>query len=85
MSAALLAAINAPVPVNPTCKISKSKFMAGLQCAKREYLQVRHPELGVSVDDGKKQQGTEVGSLARQAFPGGVLVARSELRGPGDF
>ena len=75
MSAALLAAINAPVPVNPTCKISKSKFMAGLQCPKREYLQVRHPELGVSVDDGKKRQGMEVGSLARRAFPGGVLVA----------
>ena len=43
LSAALLAAIDAPVPVKPTCKISKSKFMAGLQCAKRGYLQVRHP------------------------------------------
>ncbi|MGA2859963.1 MAG: DUF2779 domain-containing protein [Candidatus Sulfotelmatobacter sp.] len=74
LSAALLAAINAPVPVKPTCKISKSKFMAGVQCPKREYLQVRHPELAASVDDGRLQQGTEVGSLARGAFPGGVLV-----------
>jgi len=41
LSAALLSAIDAPVPVNPTCKIGKSKFMAGLQCPKREYLQVR--------------------------------------------
>ena len=75
LSAALLAAMNAAVPVYPTCKISKSKFMAGVQCPKREYLQVRHPELAESVDDGRKQQGSEVGSLARRAFPGGVLVA----------
>ena len=75
LSAAFLAAIDAPVPVNPTCKISKSTFMAGLQCAKRGYLQVRHPELASSVDDSRMQQGIEVGSLARQMFPGGVLVA----------
>src|SRR5271157_2181121 len=75
LSAVLLAAIDALVPVNPTCKISKSKFMAGLQCPKREYLQVRYPELAEAVDDGTKQQGMEVGSLARQAFPGGVRVA----------
>ena len=74
LSAALLAVINAPVPVKPTCKISKSKFMAGVQCPKREYLQVRHPELTEDVDEGRLQQGTEVGSLARGAFPGGVLV-----------
>ena len=75
LSAALLAVIDTPVPVNPSCKISKSKFMAGLQCPKREYLQVRHPELASSVDDSRMQQGIDVGSLARQAFPGGVLVA----------
>jgi hypothetical protein len=74
LSAALLAAIEAPVTVNPTYKISKSKFMAGLKCTKREYLQVRHPELAASVDDGRMQQGIEVGSLAQRAFPGGVRV-----------
>ncbi len=79
LSAALLSALNAPVPVNPTCKISKSKFMAGLQCPKREYLQVRRPELAESVDDGRMQQGKEVGSLARQTFPGGVLVAADHM------
>jgi hypothetical protein len=57
LSAALLEVIEAPVPVHPTYRISKSKFMAGLQCPKREYLQVRHPELAVSVDDGLKQHG----------------------------
>ena len=75
LSAALLAAMDSPVPVNPTCRISKSKFMAGVQCRKREYLEVHHPELAVSVDDGRMRQGMEVGSLARQMFPGGVLVA----------
>ena len=75
LSAALLATMNAPVPVNPTCHISKSKFMAGVQCVKREYMQVRHPELAASVDDGRMRQGMEVGLLAQQMFPGGVLVA----------
>jgi hypothetical protein len=73
--AALLALLNAPVPVSPTCRISKTKFMAGLQCPKREYLQVHHPELAEDVDDGRLQQGLEVGSLARGLFPGGVRVA----------
>jgi hypothetical protein len=59
LSAALLAALNAPVPVNPTCNISKSKFMAGVQCSKRLYLEVRHPDLAVSVDDGRMQQGRQ--------------------------
>jgi len=74
LSSALFAAINAPIPVKPTFKISKSKYMAGVQCAKREYLQVLHPELAGEVDDGRMQQGFEVGLLARQAFAGGVLV-----------
>lgn len=75
LSAALLATMNAPVPVNPTCYISKSKYMAGVQCPKRQYLEVHHPELAEDVDDGRMQQGMEVGSLARQMFAGGVLVA----------
>ncbi len=49
--------------------------MAGVQCPKREYLEVHHPELGTSGDDSRMQQGLEVGSLAREAFPGGVHVA----------
>src|SRR5271165_4444144 len=72
--AALLALLNAPVPVNPTRRISKSKFMAGVQCPKREYLQVHHPELAEDVNDGRLRQGMEVGSLARGLFPGGVGV-----------
>lgn len=78
LSVALLDAMDAPVPVNPTCHISKSKYMAGVQCPKRQYLEVHHPELADSMDDGamgRMQQGIEVGSLARRAFPGGVRVA----------
>jgi Domain of unknown function(DUF2779) len=58
-------------------KISKSKFMAGVQCLKRLYLQVHEPELAVEPDAATEaimEQGHEVGLLARQLFPGGVEV-----------
>ena len=73
LSAALLALIDAPV-VTPTYKISKSKFVAGMQCLKRLYLQVHRPELATDTNHRIKEQGTEVGILARRAFPDGVLV-----------
>jgi len=74
-SNALLEAINAPVAVNPTCRISKSKYMAGMQCLRREYPQVHHHEIAVAVDVCRVLPPTEVGIVARGAFPGGVLVA----------
>jgi hypothetical protein len=58
-------------------RISKSKFVAGLQCLKRLYWQVHEPELGAEADAGNRavlEQGEEVGRLARQLFPGGVEV-----------
>lgn len=63
------------IEVVPTCSISKSKFTAGLQCLKRQYLQVHHPELAAKMSVGIKEQGTRVGVLAHEAFPGGVLIA----------
>lgn len=57
--------------------ISKSKFMAGVQCLKRLYLEVHQPELAAAVesaDEALIEQGREVGLLARQMFPGGVEV-----------
>jgi len=81
LSAAPLAAIDAPVPVNPTCHISKSKFMAGVQCLKRLYLQVHQPELAEEPDASDcaiMEQGQEVGMLAHQMFPGGVGVSYDE-------
>jgi hypothetical protein len=75
--AALAAMLNAPVRVQPTCSISKSRYVAGVQCTKRAYLQVHSPELGTISESAQAvmSQGTEVGVLARTTFPGGVLVA----------
>ena len=58
--------------------ISKSKYMAGVQCLKRLYWQVHEPELTGSPDAPAvaiMEQGGEVGRLARQLFAGGVEVS----------
>lgn len=58
-------------------KISKSNFIAGVQCPKRLYLLVHTPELAAQPDGSDEaimEQGREVGLLARQLFPGGVEV-----------
>lgn len=58
-------------------RLSKSKFSAGVQCLKRLYLQVHQPELadeGDEEQEARLEQGQAVGSLAQNAFPGGVLV-----------
>jgi hypothetical protein len=61
-------------------KISKSKFVAGVQCLKRLYLQVHEPELTEQSDGADEtpfEQGHEVGLLARELFPGGIEVDSS--------
>jgi hypothetical protein len=61
-------------------KLSKSKFMAGVQCLKRLYLLVHEPKLAGQPDDAGEaimHQGQQVGLLARQLFPGGIEVDRS--------
>jgi len=63
----------APSPI----RISKSKFVAGMQCLKRLYYQVHQPELAEEEDEGLEsrfEQGEAVGLLAHRRFPGGVLV-----------
>ena len=58
-------------------RLSKSKFLSGLQCLKRVYLEVHHPQLATAPDASTQailDMGTEIGTLARQRFPGGVLV-----------
>jgi hypothetical protein len=62
-------------------RISKSQFVAGVQCLKRLYWQVHQPEFGAKRDaatEATMEQGREVGLLARQLFPGGVEVSGSE-------
>ncbi|MEJ2007193.1 MAG: DUF2779 domain-containing protein [Acidobacteriota bacterium] len=58
-------------------RLSKSRFVAGLQCHKRLYLLVHEPEL-VGEPDQRMQarfdQGIEVGRFARELFQEGVLV-----------
>ena len=59
-------------------QLSKSRFIAGLQCLKRLYLDCYHRELADPVEAGQQavfDTGTTVGELARQRFPKGVLVA----------
>lgn len=66
-------------PVPPP-RLSKSKFLAGLQCHKRVYLDVHHPELASPPDPSTQavfDMGTEIGALARSLFPGGVLIEES--------
>ncbi len=57
--------------------ITKSRYMAGVQCLKRLYLLVHEPQLGsgkTAADFALMDQGRQVGKLARQLFPGGVEV-----------
>lgn len=59
-------------------RISKSKFVAGVQCLKRLYFQVHRPELATGSTEATEavmEQGQQVGLVAQKAFPGGVLVA----------
>jgi len=57
--------------------ISKSKYMAGVQCLKRLYLLVHSPELAGGMDAAAfaiMDQGRQVGKLAQHLFPGGLEV-----------
>ena len=59
-------------------QLSKSRYMAGLQCLKRIYLDVHHRELADPVEPSQQAVfdiGNAVGELARQRFPGGTLIA----------
>jgi hypothetical protein len=65
------------VPLLKAPRLSKSKFLSGLQCHKRLYLEVHHPSLATKPDAATQamfDMGTEVGELARSRFVGGVLV-----------
>ena len=63
-------------------RISKSKFIAGCQCLKRLYWQVRQPEFAAERDGATEaiiQQGREAGLLAQRLFPGGMEVCERSL------
>jgi predicted RecB family nuclease len=57
--------------------LSKSRFIAGLQCPKRLYLEVHQPDLAAGCDEGGQavmDQGHEVGLVAQKRFTGGISV-----------
>jgi predicted RecB family nuclease len=60
-----------------TVRLSKSRYLAGIQCPKRLYLEIHARELAGEIDEGTQavlDAGTRVGALARERYPGGVLV-----------
>ncbi len=60
-----------------TTRLSKSRYLAGLQCHKRLYLEVHARELAGEIDEATQallEAGTRVGALARQRYPGGAFV-----------
>lgn len=72
-------------PSLPVHRLSKSRFLAGLQCLKRLYLELYHPELATPPTPDRRaimDMGTEVGAVARQNFPGGVLVEETHRQIP---
>ncbi len=57
--------------------LSKSKYIAGLQCPRRLWLACHEPDLGTPATESLAavfDQGAEIGRRARDLFPGGVLV-----------
>ena len=69
----------------PTHRLSKSRFLAGLQCHKRLYLEIHSPELATPPTPDRRaimDMGTDVGVLAREFFPGGVLVEETHRQIP---
>jgi hypothetical protein len=62
--------------------LSKSRFLAGIQCHKRLYLECYHRELMGEVDASQQavfDMGTRIGELARGLRPGGVVVGEDHL------
>src|ERR1039457_3775091 len=58
--------------------ISKSIYMIGLQCQKLIWFRYNAKDQIPAPDEATQaifDQGTEVGELARQLFPGGMVVA----------
>jgi hypothetical protein len=57
-------------------RLTKTRILAGLQCEKRLFLLLNHPELARAGKSPLAEAGIAVGERARKEFPGGVLVKR---------
>jgi hypothetical protein len=64
--------------MNDAFRLSKSKFISGLQCPKLLWWQIHEPDAPELVPDEARQalfdQGHRVGELAQERFPGGALI-----------
>ena len=62
--------------------LSKSRFLAGLQCPLRLWFQCYNRELATPVSPSQQaifDMGKEVGRLATRLYPGGVLIEEDHL------
>ncbi|MFO0769659.1 MAG: DUF2779 domain-containing protein [Nitrospiraceae bacterium] len=65
-----------PLP-RPAYRLSKSRYLSGLQCHKRLYLEIHRPDLATPPDAATQailDMGTDLGEWARRRFSGGRLV-----------
>lgn len=62
--------------------LSKSRLIEWRQCSKRLWLKVHRPDLIEKSDESERafQVGYAVGEVARELFPGGMLVDTDDLR-----
>jgi hypothetical protein len=63
-------------------RLSKSRFMSGLQCHKRLYLELYDPDLAGSTDESAQSAfdiGHRIGALARDRYPAGRLIGHDHL------
>ena len=63
--------------IRKAAALSKSKFISGLQCLRRLYLSCYERKLAMPPDEATLAafaRGDEVGDLAQEAFPQGILV-----------
>ena len=68
------------LPASLQPRLSKSRYLAGLQCHKRVFLEIHNPELAGTIDSQRQaimDMGKEIEGMARQCFPRGRLVAAS--------
>jgi hypothetical protein len=64
--------------------LSKSKFIRGEKCLKSLWLYVHQPDLAVVPDSQRAimNRGTNIGELARDYFPGGVMAVDGDYPTP---
>ena len=66
-----------------TIKLSKSKYVSGLNCPKAIWLKAHKKELAAETDaatERKFQVGHKVGELAHKLFPGGTLIGEDHTK-----